>query len=104
MPARQELSTEVTPQRGCSARGDAPLVPGLLALLAGNLDEPVDECRLVDVDVRLGAHREGKTKLVAHRPGDRVDQFGITRLLAERGRLSAEPNLVFTVRTRRHRR
>ena len=108
--ARQQMHTcqMIAPQENAGPRGgagsEATLVPGLLALLAGDLDEPVDECRLVDVDVRLGAHREGKIKLVAHRPGDRVDQVGVTRALAERRRLSDEPNLVFPIRTRRARR
>src|SRR3989441_12961076 len=83
------------------ARGEATLVPGLLALLAGVLDEPVDECRLVDVDVRLGPQREGKIKLVAHRPGARVDQVGVPRALAGRRPLSDDPNLVSPIRTRR---
>src|SRR2546426_3061804 len=99
------LCQMIAPQEKANPRGDAcgepPLVPGLLAFLAGDLDEPVDECRLVDVDVRLGACGEWKTKLVAHYPGDRVDQLGLARTLAERRRLTAEPNLVFTVRARR---
>src|SRR5947208_9527350 len=98
----------IAPQEQANPRGDAPgeapLIPGVLARLVGDLDEPVDECRLVDVDVRLGAHREGKIKLVAHHPGDRVDQVGVTRALAERRRLSDEPNLVFPIRTRSARR
>src|SRR2546429_5954087 len=104
-PQQMHLCQMIAPQEKARPRGDArsepPFVPRLLALLARDLDEPIHECRLVDVDVRLDARREGKTKLVAHNPADRVDELAVARTLAERRRLTAEPNLVFTVRGRR---
>ena len=86
-PQQMHLCQMIAPQEKARPRGDArsepPFVPRLLALLARDLDEPIHECRLVDVDVRLDARREWKTKLVAHYPGDRVDKLGVARTLAE---------------------
>src|SRR5712691_7728961 len=62
---------------------------------------PSTSVAFVDVDVRLDARRKGKTKLVAHDPGNRVDQLSLARTRAERRRLTAEPNLVFAVWGRR---
>jgi len=53
----------IAAQEDADPRGDAgrdpPLVPGFLARFTGDADEPVDERRLVDVDIRFGDSGEG---------------------------------------------
>src|SRR5207249_11591640 len=100
-PGKVHPGQDVATQEEASARGDAEriaTVPRIVGLVSRDLDEPVDERRLVDVDVGLNVRWERQIEPVAHQPGDRVDELAVTRARAERRhRWSIKSDLVLSV-------